>query len=108
VQPGPRELGMAARQGDKEAILLLSQVAEYLGIGIANLVNIFNPRAVILGGGMMLGLRDLLLEPVQTYVNKNVFSLNRQDLLVECTSLGDDIVLYGCVAAILMRGNENE
>ncbi len=56
----------------------------------------------------MLGLRDLLLEPVQTYVNKNVFSLNRQDLLVECTSLGDDIVLYGCVAAILMRGNENE
>ena len=107
-QPGPRELGMAARQGDKEAILLLSQVAEYLGIGIANLVNIFNPRAVILGGGMMLGLRDLLLEPVQTYVNKNVFSLNRQDLLVECTSLGDDIVLYGCVAAILMRGNETE
>jgi glucokinase len=106
--PGPRELGMAARQGDKEARLLLSQVAEYLGIGIANLVNIFNPRAVILGGGMMLGLKDLLLEPVQNYVYKHIFSLNRDNLVVECTSLGDDVVLYGCVAAVLMRGNESE
>ena len=104
-QPGPRELGIAARQGDKEARLLLSQVAEYLGIGIANLVNIFNPRAVILGGGMMRGLEDLLLEPVQNYVYEHVFSLNREDLVVECTSLGDDIVLYGCIAAVLSDKN---
>lgn len=103
--PGPRELGMAARQGDKEARLLLSQVADYLGIGIANLVNIFNPRAVILGGGMMLGLKDLLLEPVRTYVYEHVFGLNREDLIIECTSLGDDIVLYGCVAAVLREKN---
>ena len=118
--PGPRELGIATRQGDEEARLLLSQVAEYLGIGIANLVNIFNPRAVILGGGMMLGLKDLLLTPIQNYVYEHVFSLNREDLIVECTSLGDDIVLYGCVAAVLkllgqgtcppvpFRGNESE
>ena len=102
--PGPRELGMAARQGDEEARLLVSQVADYLGIGIANLVNIFNPRAVILGGGMMLGLKDLLLEPVRTYVYEHVFSLNREDLIIECTSLGDDIVLYGCIAAINTEG----
>ncbi|NLX01992.1 MAG: ROK family protein [Syntrophomonadaceae bacterium] len=99
--PGPRELGMAARQGDKEARLLLSQVTDYLGIGIANLVNIFNPQAIILGGGMMLGLKDLLLEPVQNYVYEHIFSLNRDNLVVECTSLGDDIVLYGCVAAVM-------
>ncbi len=103
--PGPRELGIAFRQGDEEARLLLSQVAQYLGIGIANLVNIFNPRAIILGGGMMLGLKDLLLEPVRTYVYEHVFSLNREDLVVECTSLGDDIVLYGCVAAVLSNKN---
>jgi len=101
--PGPRELGIAVRQGDQEARLLLSQVIDYLGIGIANLVNIFNPRAVILGGGMMLGLKDLLLEPVQNYVYEHVFTLNREDLVVECTSLGDDIVLYGCVAAVLSK-----
>jgi glucokinase len=103
--PGPRELGIAVRQGDEEARLLLSQVTRYLGIGIANLVNIFNPRAIILGGGMMLGLKDLLLEPVRTYVYKHVFSLNREDLIIECTSLSDDIVLYGCVAAVLNNKN---
>lgn len=106
--PGPPELGTAARQGDEEARMLLSQVAGCLGIGIANLVNVFNPQAIILGGGMMLGLKDLLLQPIQTYVYKHVFGLNQEDLVVECTSLGDDIVLYGCVAAVLMRGNENE
>jgi glucokinase len=104
--PGPPEVGMAARQGDEEARLLLAQVAEYLGVGIANLVNIFNPRAVILGGGMMLGLKDLLLEPIQNHVYEHVFSLNREDLVVECTTLGNDIVLYGCVAAVNKGGIE--
>lgn len=99
-RPGPRELGMAARQGDRESSLLVAQVVEYLGIGIANLVNILNPEAIILGGGVMLGLKDLLLEPVQDYVYQNAFALNREDLVIECTELGDDIVLYGCIAAV--------
>lgn len=98
-KPGPRELGMAARRGDGEASLLIARVAEYLGIGLANLVNIFNPGAIILGGGMMLGLKDLLLELIRDYVYQHAFSLNREELIIECTELGEDVVLYGCIAA---------
>jgi glucokinase len=98
-KPGPRELGIAARHGDTEASLLIARVAEYLGIGLTNLVNIFNPEAIVLGGGMMLGLQDLLLEPIRNYVYKYAFSLNCEKLVIECTELGEDIVLYGCIAA---------
>jgi glucokinase len=41
-----------ALQGDEFSILLFRKVATYLGIGIVNLVNIFNPEAVILAGGL--------------------------------------------------------
>ncbi|MGI5911559.1 MAG: ROK family protein [Syntrophomonadaceae bacterium] len=97
---GPRHLGMAARLGDKEAVDLIAQLVEYLGIGIVNLVNILNPEAIILGGGVMLGLKDLLLEPVKKYVWQNALALNREHLVIDCTGLGEDIVLYGCLAVI--------
>jgi len=99
-KPSARELGIAAREGDREASLLIAKIAEYLGIGVANLVNIFSPGAVIFGGGVILGLKDLLLTPVRDYVYKNVFALNREELVIDCTELGNDIVLYGCLAAV--------
>jgi len=101
VKPGARELGRAARQGDQEARSMIARLAEYLGIGIANMVNVLNPEAVVLGGGVMLGLKDLLLQPVQEYVFRHTFALNREHLALDCTELGDDVVLYGCVAAVL-------
>lgn len=99
-RPGPRELGAAARQGDPEARSMIARVVEYLGIGITNMVNVLNPEVVILGGGVMLGLKDLLLQPVQEYVYQHAFALNRDKLIIDCTDLGDDVVLYGCVAAV--------
>lgn len=99
-RPGPRELGLAARQGDQEARSIIARVVEYLGIGITNMANVLNPEVVILGGGVMLGLKDLLLQPVQDYVYQHAFALNRDKLVIDCTDLGDDVVLYGCVAAV--------
>lgn len=49
----PTIIYRAADMGDELAIRILGQVARYLGIGIANLVNIFNPKIVIIGGGIV-------------------------------------------------------
>lgn len=48
----PSIIYQAAEAGDELAIRMLGQVARYLGIGIANLVNIFNPKIVVIGGGI--------------------------------------------------------
>lgn len=42
----------AARQGDKAAMDLVDQEAEFLGIGITNLLHLYSPDIIILGGGM--------------------------------------------------------
>jgi len=49
----PNTIYEAADAGDEVAIRMLVKVARYLGIGIANLVNIFNPKVVIIGGGIV-------------------------------------------------------
>lgn len=48
----PEDIYRAADLGDQLARTMLGRVAEYLGIGIANLVNIFNPELVVIGGGL--------------------------------------------------------
>ncbi len=48
-----REVGMAAREGDKLSIESYKQAGYYLGIGIANLLNIINPEKVLIGGGVL-------------------------------------------------------
>ena len=49
----PDIIYQAADAGDELAIRMLRKVARYLGIGIANFVNIFNPKIVIIGGGIV-------------------------------------------------------
>lgn len=97
------EVAAAARQGDAEAQSIVNRVVEYLGRGIANLVNIFNPELVVLGGGVAQGWRDLILADLTHYVKKEAFALNTRELKIEITELGEDIVLYGCIAAALHK-----
>ena len=97
---GAAHLGEAARQGDSEAVKIMEELSAHLARGIANLVNIFDPPIVVMGGGVMEGLGDLLLEPIRTLTREQVFPLHRRDLQIEITRLGDDIGLYGCMAAI--------
>ncbi|MGE5391744.1 MAG: ROK family protein [Deltaproteobacteria bacterium] len=98
-----REVGMAAREGDKIALRILANVITDLSNGIANLVHIFNPQIVVLGGGVMQGLQDLILKPLRERVMEEVFPLHGAGLQIEVTSLGGDIGLYGCLAAILQE-----
>ncbi len=58
----------AARQGDAVALEVMQQTGFYLGVGIANLLNILTPEIVILGGGVMQGwdlITPTLFETVQ-------------------------------------------
>jgi predicted NBD/HSP70 family sugar kinase len=61
----------AAALGDEVSIRILRQVARYLGIGIANLVNIFNPRIVVISGGIV-NVRSIIEDIVrQTILDRS-------------------------------------
>jgi predicted NBD/HSP70 family sugar kinase len=63
-----KAIAAAAAAGDPEAMLVVKTTARYVGIGVANLVNLFNPRIVVLGGWVGLTLGPVLLPEVERAV----------------------------------------
>jgi N-acetylglucosamine repressor len=64
----PEDIYEAANAKDEVAVRALEQAARYLGIGIANFVNIFNPEIVIIGGGIVRGrqyIEDIIRQTIK-------------------------------------------
>jgi len=91
----------AARNGDLTATQVLKDTAHYLGVGIANLINLFNPQLILLGGwaGLQIGQYILpeLRQFVERYALKQPLSLTRIDLC----QLGQDAVAMGAATLVL-------
>ncbi|PMQ01404.1 MAG: transcriptional regulator [Dictyoglomus sp. NZ13-RE01] len=62
----------AGREGDRFILNIFEEMGEYLGIGIANLVNLLNPELVIITGGLSKA-QDLLLNPVKRNLKLRAF-----------------------------------
>ena len=93
----------AARDGDTLALQVFSRAAYYLGVGMANLVNIFNPEMIVLGGGMAK-LGDLLVEPAGRVVAEMAFPISAQAARIVAAQLGDEAGIYGAAVLALEQG----
>lgn len=60
-----------AREGDNRCIAAVSQMADFLGIGLANVVTLFGPDRIVVGGGIAEA-GDLVLGPIETAVKRRV------------------------------------
>jgi len=94
------KIALAARDGDKLALEVIHRAAGYLGVGMVNLVNIFNPEMIIVGGGLSK-MGELLLEPAIEMVKKRAFPLSAKAVRIVTAELGDDSGVLG--AAIYAR-----
>ena len=90
----------AAKAGHAAARAELEQAFYYLGLGVANLVNVINPRLVILGGGIGTAWPDGI-EIVRRVVCTRALPLARDRVVIERPGLGDRAGLVG--AAFLVR-----
>jgi glucokinase len=91
------QVGEAARNGDPLALEVLARAAYYLGIGMVNVVNIFSPEMVVCGGGMA-ELGDLLIGPGRRMVNERAFSISSQAVRIVTAELGNEAGVYGAAA----------
>jgi glucokinase len=91
------QVGAAARNGEPLALEVLARAAYYLGIGMVNVVNIFNPEMVVCGGGMA-ELGDLLIGPGRRMVNERAFSISSQAVRIVTAQLGNEAGVYGAAA----------
>jgi glucokinase len=99
------QVGAAARRGDPLAVDVLSRAAYYLGIGMVNAVNIFNPEMVIIGGGMA-ELGDIFIAPGRQMVVERAFSVSSGVVRVVTARLGNEAGIYGAAAFVLDRIKE--
>jgi len=88
----------AARQGDDLCVEAFREAGNVLGRTLADLLHVFDPGAIILGGGVVQA-GNMLLEPLERSLHANVLSeayLN--GLLVTTAQLGDSSGLVGALA----------
>ena len=92
--------GRAIDHGDKVATELIDRAIEALGTGVASAINLLDPEAIIIGGGLGLRFGERYMDQLLTEMRKHVFFDTMPD--VKMASLGD---LGGAVGASLLVTN---
>jgi glucokinase-like ROK family protein len=90
----------AAEEGDEVARQALEETGVYLGIGIANLINAFNPELVIFGGVLSLA-SDYLLPAAEKTLEERSLIWSQRMARVMASSYGPDACVMGGVALVL-------
>ncbi len=95
-----KQVGMAAREGDKLAIGSYQKAGYYLGIGIANLLNILNPEKVVIGGGVLKSAHKIfwqsMIKSSKQHAWPEAFSTTR----IVRSQLGDSVGDLGALALV--------
>ncbi|MDY7087093.1 MAG: ROK family transcriptional regulator [Actinomycetota bacterium] len=92
----------AAMRGDSQAQFAVRQVGEWVGFGVGNLVNIFNPEAVIFGGT----LRDVYLvaaAQIRSRLNAIALPACREHIRLRTPELGNSAALIGAAELAFER-----
>jgi glucokinase len=89
-----------AHDGDAASIDAIAQIGRWLGVGIANLVNMLNPDVVVVGGGV-IGAGELLLEPARTVVAERALSPSKEHVRILPARFGAESGMLGAAAMAL-------
>jgi len=95
----------AAQGGDKLASELIARTSYYLGVGLANLINIFNPEVIVIGGGLS-NIGDMLLVPAFKEAGRRAFKQAYQSVRFARAELGRNSGVLGAAAFALEKIKE--
>lgn len=99
-EPTLLRIEQAALDGDPLALQVVQEAAEYLGIAIAGMLNLLNPAAVILGGGLAV-LGDRLLVPLRAAALRRTFVTAVAATDIVTSELGPQVVAIGAATLVL-------
>lgn len=96
------EVLLAAHAGDPTVLEVLHEAATYIGIGVANLINFFNPERVILGG-VVAQTPAIFLDTIKAVAARHAFEIPWRATEIVAAELGQEAVAIGA-AALLLSG----
>lgn len=96
----------AAEGGDVLAKELIGRTGYYVGVGLANLINIFNPELIVIGGGLS-NMGDMLLGPAFEAAEARAFKEAYRTVRFAMAELGGDSGVLGAAAFALRKMKES-
>ena len=102
TSPGspPRRSTTPRTQGDELALEVVRDTARYLGAGVANMINVFNPEVVVICGGVTLA-GERLFAPLRQEVTRRAFKPAVQHCRIVPGELVGTAGVYGAAASFL-------
>ncbi len=94
---------LAGQQGESAATALIAAAGRYLGIGLATIINSFNPQAIVLGGGLT-NMGDVILGPAVEVARTRSFAQSFMDVRIVEATLGERVAALGALAVARNRG----
>lgn len=98
----------AIANGDKVIKDLVEEAAEAIGLAVVNLVHILAPDKVVLGGGLVEAMEDLILSTVKRTARQSVMSAYKDRFEIVAAKLGDDAGVLGAAAWARQELNRTE
>jgi glucokinase len=95
------DLRKAIRRGDKFVAKVIDSAAEYIGIAVANLINLFSPEIVVVGGGVIEALEDEMMGIIVETAKDYAFPGTMKGVDIIASKLADDAGIVG--GAVLAR-----
>ena len=97
-----KHVAEAAMKGDPLAISVFTDAMGYLGRAIAGLLNIFNPEAIILGGGVSLN-GPIFWDTLKPVIDENVFDHRSTKYHILPASHQNQAAIYGALAMVMQE-----
>lgn len=94
-------LARSIEAGDEVIERIVRDAATWLGIGIANLINLLSPDVIVLGGGLVEALPDLFMEEVSQAVETHIMPAFLKTYKLKIAKLGDYATVSGAAAYAL-------
>ncbi len=89
----------AAKKKDRLALEIVEETRMYLGVALVNVIHLYNPSMIILGGGVSK-VGAFLLEPAIQFAKERAMKLMADSLEFQLTQLGDDVGLIGAASLV--------
>ena len=93
-------LKKAIAAGDPVTMEAVDRACHYLAVATGNVINTFSPDLVVYGGGVIEAVGDVFLEKILREVDRYCMPAIRSTVDIKNAALGDDSVIYGCLAMI--------
>lgn len=100
-----KHLVQAAREGDAGALRQLDEVRRYLGLGLANLVNLFDPELIVIGGGVATGTGGFVVDRAREIALAEALPSLARHTRIETTTLEREAGVLGAAYLALRAGD---